>query len=258
MALIGQFGVGFYSAFMVADKVEVESRKAGEAEGWRWDSDGKGEFTIEPADGRAAAAPDHAASAARARTNSWSPTRLRQIVAQLFRPHRAADRAASTTARTRRSTRPRRCGPAAKSRDHAGAIHGVLSPPRPRLRRALADPALAGRGQDRIHRPAVRAVGEAVRPVPSRAQALREALCAAGLHHRHLRGRAAGLSALRARRRRYRGPAAQHQPRDAAAQSAAGEDPPGVDQARARRAAEEGGGGSRRTTRNSGTISARC
>jgi molecular chaperone HtpG len=48
MSLIGQFGVGFYSAFMVADKVEVKSRKAGDSEGWRWASDGKGEFTIEP------------------------------------------------------------------------------------------------------------------------------------------------------------------------------------------------------------------
>jgi molecular chaperone HtpG len=48
MSLIGQFGVGFYSAFMVAEKVEVKSRKAGESEGWRWVSDGKGEFTIEP------------------------------------------------------------------------------------------------------------------------------------------------------------------------------------------------------------------
>ena len=47
MSLIGQFGVGFYSAFMVADRVEVLSRKAGESEGWRWVSDGKGEFTIE-------------------------------------------------------------------------------------------------------------------------------------------------------------------------------------------------------------------
>ncbi len=49
MSLIGQFGVGFYSAFMVADKVEVLSRKAGDREGWRWVSDGKGSFTIEPA-----------------------------------------------------------------------------------------------------------------------------------------------------------------------------------------------------------------
>jgi molecular chaperone HtpG len=48
MSLIGQFGVGFYSAFMVAEKVEVLSRKAGETQGWHWVSDGKGEFTIEP------------------------------------------------------------------------------------------------------------------------------------------------------------------------------------------------------------------
>jgi molecular chaperone HtpG len=48
VSLIGQFGVGFYSAFMVAEKVEVLSRKAGEEQGWRWESDGKGEFTIEP------------------------------------------------------------------------------------------------------------------------------------------------------------------------------------------------------------------
>ena len=48
MSLIGQFGVGFYSAFMVAEKVEVLSRKAGESQGSRWVSDGKGEFTVEP------------------------------------------------------------------------------------------------------------------------------------------------------------------------------------------------------------------
>jgi len=54
MALIGQFGVGFYSAFMVAKKVEVLTRKAGEDKAWLWSSDGKGEFTIDAAqrDGR--------------------------------------------------------------------------------------------------------------------------------------------------------------------------------------------------------------
>jgi molecular chaperone HtpG len=50
VALIGQFGVGFYSAFMVASEVEVLTRKAGEAEAWRWVSDGKGEFSVEPAE----------------------------------------------------------------------------------------------------------------------------------------------------------------------------------------------------------------
>ena len=48
--LIGQFGVGFYSAFMVADRVEVVSRKASEARAWRWVSDGKTGFEIEEAD----------------------------------------------------------------------------------------------------------------------------------------------------------------------------------------------------------------
>src|ERR1700678_332610 len=48
--LIGQFGVGFYSAFMVADRVEVVSRKAAEEQAWRWTSDGKTGFEIEPAE----------------------------------------------------------------------------------------------------------------------------------------------------------------------------------------------------------------
>ncbi len=48
--LIGQFGVGFYSAFMVADRIEVVSRKAGEERAWRWVSDGKSGFEIEPAE----------------------------------------------------------------------------------------------------------------------------------------------------------------------------------------------------------------
>lgn len=46
--LIGQFGVGFYSAFMVADRVDVITRKAGADEAWRWSSDGKGSYEIAP------------------------------------------------------------------------------------------------------------------------------------------------------------------------------------------------------------------
>ncbi|MDD9906732.1 MAG: molecular chaperone HtpG [Rhodospirillaceae bacterium] len=54
VSLIGQFGVGFYSCFMVADKVEVVSRRAGEDQAWQWTSDGKGAFTVTEAerDGR--------------------------------------------------------------------------------------------------------------------------------------------------------------------------------------------------------------
>ena len=47
-SLIGQFGIGFYSAFMVADEVVVDTRRAGSEEAWRWSSDGKGAFTIAP------------------------------------------------------------------------------------------------------------------------------------------------------------------------------------------------------------------
>ena len=48
--LIGQFGVGFYSVFMVADRAEVISRKAGEDQAWKWESDGKGDFEISEAE----------------------------------------------------------------------------------------------------------------------------------------------------------------------------------------------------------------
>jgi len=47
-ALIGRFGVGFYSAFMVAERVEVMSRRAATETAWLWSSDGKGTFAISP------------------------------------------------------------------------------------------------------------------------------------------------------------------------------------------------------------------
>jgi molecular chaperone HtpG len=47
--LIGQFGVGFYSSFIVADRVTVVTRRAGQDEAVRWESDGGGEFSVEPA-----------------------------------------------------------------------------------------------------------------------------------------------------------------------------------------------------------------
>ncbi|MHB0711556.1 molecular chaperone HtpG, partial [Roseomonas mucosa] len=48
-SLIGQFGVGFYSAFMVAERVEVTSRRAGGEEAWCWASEGQGSYTLAPA-----------------------------------------------------------------------------------------------------------------------------------------------------------------------------------------------------------------
>src|SRR5277367_932096 len=77
--LIGQFGVGFYSAFMVADKVEVVSRKAGQDQAWRWISDGKTGYDIEPAE-RAVAGTTvllHFNEEGAQYANSW---RLKEIV----------------------------------------------------------------------------------------------------------------------------------------------------------------------------------
>jgi molecular chaperone HtpG len=50
VSIIGQFGVGFYSAYLVADRVEVVSRAAGTEKAWRWTSTGKDTFTVEPAE----------------------------------------------------------------------------------------------------------------------------------------------------------------------------------------------------------------
>ena len=50
VSLIGQFGVGFYSAFMLADQVEVLTRSHSEESGWKWSSDGTGKFSIEAAE----------------------------------------------------------------------------------------------------------------------------------------------------------------------------------------------------------------
>jgi len=47
-SFIGQFGVGFYSAFMVAERVDVTSRRAGVEDAFRWSSDGKGTFSVSP------------------------------------------------------------------------------------------------------------------------------------------------------------------------------------------------------------------
>jgi len=77
--LIGQFGVGFYSAFMVADRIEVISRKAGEEQAWRWVSDGQTGFDIEPAERPSAGTTVllHFNEEGRQYANSW---RLQEIV----------------------------------------------------------------------------------------------------------------------------------------------------------------------------------
>ena len=78
-SLIGQFGVGFYSAFMVADRVEVTSRKAGSEEAWTWASEGGGEFTLAPAE-REAAGTDVVLHLKPDADEYLEPTRLEAVV----------------------------------------------------------------------------------------------------------------------------------------------------------------------------------
>jgi len=77
--LIGQFGVGFYSSFIVADRVTVVSRRAGAAEAVKWESDGGGEFTVEPA-ARAARGTDVILHLKAGEDELLSPWKLKSIL----------------------------------------------------------------------------------------------------------------------------------------------------------------------------------
>src|SRR5688572_3005472 len=81
LSLIGQFGVGFYSAFLVADSVTVISRKAGSSETWVWESQAKGEFEMRTADraGRGTDVVLHLKDDAKEYLNEWP---VREVVAK--------------------------------------------------------------------------------------------------------------------------------------------------------------------------------
>ncbi|MDL2402604.1 molecular chaperone HtpG [Rhizobium mayense] len=79
--LIGQFGVGFYSCFMVADRVDVVSRRAGADNAWLWSSDGKGGYSVSPIDISEAPARGtritlHLMEDAKSYTSRWSIERI--------------------------------------------------------------------------------------------------------------------------------------------------------------------------------------
>jgi molecular chaperone HtpG len=88
LSLIGQFGVGFYSAFMIADQVRVRTRTDQEEHGWEWSSDGSGTFTITPAEGlsRGTEVILHLKDDARDFTDDW---RIKEAVRKYssFVPH---------------------------------------------------------------------------------------------------------------------------------------------------------------------------
>ena len=79
--LIGQFGVGFYSCFMVSDRVDVISRRAGAKDAWLWSSDGKGSFAVkgvDPADApaRGTRITLHLMDDARTYTSRWTVEKI--------------------------------------------------------------------------------------------------------------------------------------------------------------------------------------
>lgn len=78
-SLIGQFGVGFYAAFMVADRVVVISRHAGEQSAWRWESEGRGGYEILPAE-RETAGTDVVLHIKADAEEYLDPTRLEAVV----------------------------------------------------------------------------------------------------------------------------------------------------------------------------------
>lgn len=89
LSLIGQFGVGFYSAFMIADKVVVRTRSYREDKGWEWESEGTGQFSIEAADDAPTRGTEIILHLKDDAKDFTSPHRLKEIVKRYssFVPH---------------------------------------------------------------------------------------------------------------------------------------------------------------------------
>ena len=216
--LIGQFGVGFYSSFIVAKRVVVESRRAGlpAAEGVRWTSEGGGEFTVETIE-RAQRGTDVTLYLRDNEPDAERRPRVRlaarglqaaQHRAQLLGPHLAADPDEEDAVGQGQAEdgRDRRMGDgqpgaravaAAEERADRERLPRVLPAPERRYRcAACLHPQPGGRAH-RIHAAAVRAAPRAVRPLGPPAAPRHPALRPARLHHGRRRAADAGVPALR-------------------------------------------------------------
>ena len=231
--LIGQFGVGFYAAFMVADRITVTSRRAGTSEVWTWTSSGGNGFDIAPAVDddakrvvRGTEIVLHLKEDAKKYLEAYEIERIVgaysdniQFPIEL-KPEEGEPRQINSA-----SALWQRPKSDLKPEDYTQAYRGIAG--------AFDEPAMTlhyrAEGRQSYAVLSVRAVEQAVRPVRCDPQGPREALCPPRLHRRRCRS-PARLSPLHPRRHRQRGSAAQHLARDAAEQSATGADPQSRDQ----------------------------
>ena len=260
-ALIGQFGVGFYSAFMVAERSTSSSRRAGTDEAWLWSSDGQGTFTVSPAPLRGRAGARHPGGAAPdGRGEGPTPSATSCSASSRSSP-------AMCRCRSRSPTSP------ATSRAEVADGAALWTKPKAEIKpedytdfyRNVAgqfdEPALTihYRAEGRQEY-SVLAFVPGSRPFDlfdRRPQGPHQALREAGLHHRR-GGDPAALPALRARHRRFRRPAAQHLARDAAAEPDPRRHQEGRDRPHPRRTRTRRRKRSRSPTTRSGRTSARC
>ena len=174
--LIGQFGVGFYSTFMVADKVTLVTRRAGESEGTRWESTGEGTYVIEPVEdlpqGTAVTVhlkPEDVEDQLFDYTAEW---KIREIVKRysdfIAWPIRMTIERTVDDENDHRGPDPQLhegAVGAIKGRGRRGRVQRVLQAHQPRLDRSPRDHPHEGRGDVRVRGPALHPVARAVRPV---------------------------------------------------------------------------------------------
>jgi molecular chaperone HtpG len=196
VALIGQFGVGFYSAFMVAHRVTVRSRHAAGTEAWAWQSTGQGRFSIEALE----QAPRGTSIELELRPDALhylEPAELERIISTYSQhlpvPITLQEDGKEPKAVGGGSALWMRSKDELSQSDYNAFYHLVAH--------AFDEPCSLYPEQ------------AAFRPFRSGPQECREALCKARFYHRRCAGTYSLLAAVFTRRDRFRRPAAQRQPR---------------------------------------------